>query len=161
MSIHIFKPLLIICSRNCQIYCQNCLIYFLLVGSVHALCEKAGVQSFSVKKGHPQYVFENFTEKHLYQSLFFYKAPGSWPVTIVKWDPLLSSFESCEIFENVYFEEHLRTVPSVYAFLCYCMHDVNSVTLSEGTNQNSRLWPCDMLLFWIALSQFIFSDSKR
>ena len=58
-------------------------------------------------------IFQKFTGIHLYQSPLFSKIPGSKPVPLFKWDPLLSSFEFCEIFRKTYFEGHLRT-----AFFC-------------------------------------------
>ena len=49
--------------------------------------------------------FAKFTEKHLWQSLFFNK--------------VLFSCELCEIFKNIFFTEHLRTTASAYSFTIF------------------------------------------
>ena len=49
--------------------------------------------------------FAKFTEKHLWQSLFFNK--------------VVFSCELCEIFKNIFFTEHLRTTASAYSFTIF------------------------------------------
>ena len=59
--------------------------------------------------------FAKFTEKHLFQSLFFNKVAGLEPATFKK-ETLAQVFfcEFCEISKSTFFKEHLWTTVSVY-----------------------------------------------
>ena len=56
-----------------------------------------------------------FTGKHLCWSLFWIKLQVFRPATLFKRDSNTDAFcEYCKIFNNTYFEQHLRTVASVW-----------------------------------------------
>ena len=57
----------------------------------------------------------NFTRKHLCWSLFLIKLQALKGCNFIKNSPTqMFSYEYCEIFNNTYFEEHLRTAASVH-----------------------------------------------
>ena len=68
---------------------------------------------YSIKKGVLR-IASKLTIKHLYQSLFFNKAPGHEPATLLK-DTLgqVFSCEFCETSENAFFTEQLWTTTSI------------------------------------------------
>ena len=57
--------------------------------------------------------FAIFTGKHLYWSLFLIKLQAFRPATLLNRGSNTGvSCEICEIFKNIYFEEHLRATAS-------------------------------------------------
>ena len=59
-------------------------------------------------------MFANFIGKHMCWSLFFNKVAG--PKTLLKETPVqVFSSEFCEIFKNIYFEEHLRMTAFIFS----------------------------------------------
>ena len=73
--------------------------------SSHRMC--------SVKKGALRN-FAKLTGKDLWQSLFFNKVAGLWPVTLLKKETLAQAFlcEFCEISKDTFSTEHLQTTAS-------------------------------------------------
>ena len=67
----------------------------------------------SVKKGALRN-FAKLTGKDLWQSLFFNKVAGPWPVTLLKKETLAQAFlcEFCEISKDTFSTEHLQTTAS-------------------------------------------------
>ena len=58
-------------------------------------------------------ISKKFTGKRLYRSHFLYKVTGLRPATYQKETPTqVFSSEFCEVFEDIYFEEHLVTAVS-------------------------------------------------
>ena len=76
---------------------------------VSVLCKNAALQTYA-----------ELTGKHWCWSLFLIKFQDFQPCKFIKKrlrDRCLFSYESCEIFKNNYFGEHLRTAAFTYQIL--------------------------------------------
>ena len=92
----------------------------------------------------------NFTGKNLCWSLFLIKLQVFRPATLLKRDSDTGiSCEICEIFKNVFFEEHLWTTASVVSFswnLCWSLFLINlqvfrtATFLKRGFRTDVFLW---------------------
>ena len=95
--------------------------------------------------------FGNFTGKHLCWNLFLIKLLAFRPSNLLKKTPTrVFSCETCKIFKNAYFPEHLWTIasdPSKFIFARY----LNVIAKSFVSNYGSKI-------YFAALRISVFND---
>ena len=111
-------------------------------------------RSCSVKKGFLKN-FADFTGKHLYVSLFLIKLPEGLQLYLKETPTQLFSCEICQIFEDTYFDEYLRTVASLYYILPRVFFNIYLLLFAVAVVFAVVAFTLSMFEFWYIVVSYL------